>query len=241
MVHLRPILHLFAASSKSGFSTGRRLGALTTKRFATKANLLEGAELRHDYYALRHGQSLANVAGLIQSNPKIACDEYGLSEQGWSQARLAGTDVVSRAPERLVILMSDLKRARETAHAVLEAVTDKGLNAEHYIEKGLRERWFGDWDGTSDDNYNLVWENDKVNANHTIAGVESVNSVMTRATQVVLDWDEKLGSDKAMVICVAHGDVLQILQTAFRGLDGSAHRSLDHLETAQLRRLTGTI
>ena len=36
---------------------------------------------------------------------------------------------------------------------------------------------------------------------------------------------------------VAHGDVLQILQTHFAGVDVSAHRQLDHLPTATLREL----
>jgi hypothetical protein len=37
------------------------------------------------------------------------------------------------------------------------------------------------------------------------------------------------------VILVAHGDVLQILQTAFEGVDPREHRSLPHLPNAELR------
>ena len=40
------------------------------------------------------------------------------------------------------------------------------------------------------------------------------------------------------IICVAHGDVLQILQTAFnKNMNPSQHRSIQHLETATLRPL----
>jgi hypothetical protein len=40
-------------------------------------------------------------------------------------------------------------------------------------------------------------------------------------------------------VLVAHGDVLQILQTGFlRHEDASGHRSLEHLETATIRELT---
>ena len=39
------------------------------------------------------------------------------------------------------------------------------------------------------------------------------------------------------VLLVSHGDCLQILQTAFAGVDVSAHWSLPHLETCELRRL----
>ena len=41
-----------------------------------------------------------------------------------------------------------------------------------------------------------------------------------------------------MVVLVAHGDVLQILQTRFACVDPRTHRSLPHLETAPLRSLS---
>jgi len=41
-----------------------------------------------------------------------------------------------------------------------------------------------------------------------------------------------------VIILVAHGDVLQILQTGFEKMDGSRHRThLPHLETAVPRHL----
>ena len=40
-----------------------------------------------------------------------------------------------------------------------------------------------------------------------------------------------------MVVLVAHGDVLQILQTSFARVDVRQHRSLEHLQTATLREL----
>ena len=40
------------------------------------------------------------------------------------------------------------------------------------------------------------------------------------------------------VLLVAHGDVLQILQTAFTRVDVRTHRSLPHLETATVRELS---
>jgi hypothetical protein len=39
------------------------------------------------------------------------------------------------------------------------------------------------------------------------------------------------------VVLVAHGDVLQILQTAFARVDVTRHRSIEHLPTATLRAL----
>ena len=226
----------------------RSLGALTTKNFMAASDekdnpnkLLRLDSLRHNYFALRHGQSLANVAKLIQSNPSVACKEYGLSEEGFQQAEEAGNDVASSFQSRsewkqIVILTSDLKRALETAQTVESTTKQAGLTVEFHVETRLRERWFGQWDGTSDDNYHEVWRDDKVDADHTKGDVESVNAVTKRATEAVTDWDQRLESP-SMVICVAHGDVLQILQTAFLKRDGKEHRSIQHLETAQLRAL----
>ena len=39
------------------------------------------------------------------------------------------------------------------------------------------------------------------------------------------------------LLLVSHGDALQILQTTFQKEDASRHRSQQHLETAEIRRL----
>ena len=38
-------------------------------------------------------------------------------------------------------------------------------------------------------------------------------------------------------LLVSHGDALQILLTAFAGLDASTHRDIEHLQTAEIRAL----
>jgi probable phosphoglycerate mutase len=212
-------------------------------------NLLEAeVALDHDYFALRHGQSLANVAGLIMSDPSQACAAYGLSETGQQQAMSAADTVrhvyQSESYHCLVLLSSDLLRAKETATVVKEKNSDLvPIHREQVIlETRLRERSFGTWDGTSDENYHKVWQGDALDASNTDGGLESVHQVMRRSTECILEWDRELtklyGRDaRCMVVLAAHGDVLQILQTAFEKMDGRLHRSLPHLATAQLRQL----
>jgi probable phosphoglycerate mutase len=218
---------------------------------AFRNQLEESSSLNNDYFALRHGQSLANVAQIIASNPELACHNYGLSEVGKEQAKMAGATVVelyntqSQHPQKnynyegILLLSSDLLRAKETAEIVAEALQAASIPLYYdnvVIETRLRERGFGAWDGGSDKHYPDVWKDDAMDPTHEIQGVESVLSVMDRATQCIREWDT-LVPNQMMVICVAHGDVLQILQTAFTKLDGSKHRTLEHLETATLRRL----
>lgn len=239
--------------------------------------------LQNDYYALRHGQSLANVAGVIASDPDVACFSYGLSDVGREQAERAATALVGAyreavaaaslsssslpSPAGIAVVTSDLLRARETAQIVADAVLATASSSSSpsscsssspsiplygggvVVDVRLRERRFGKWDGQSDVHYHDVWKDDAADPAHTANGVESVWAVTDRATQCVMEWDKKLapsqppdgegdgGGRRWWVVCVAHGDVLQILQTAFCRMDPALHRSLQHLETATLRPL----
>lgn len=203
-------------------------------------NLLQDRlSLRNTFYALRHGRSLANEAGIIAASPEVACSNYGLSPEGYEQAGKVGEQLLSALEgqsKNITLVSSDLLRAVETAKTVQKSLDDAGCIAELTLDPRLRERGFGTWDGQSDSNYNLVWKNDEVDSSHTTDGVESVDSVTRRATSCVADLDGLYKSDHVFVL-VAHGDVLQILQTAFLKRDGKFHRQVDHLETAQLRLL----
>jgi probable phosphoglycerate mutase len=254
--------------------------------------------LRCRYLALRHGQSEANVRGIIASNPDVACASYGLSPAGIQQAQRAGEDFVRwylgefgssrcrdgdgdddsvddgdegrrtrgrRVVPAVAILTSDLLRARETSELVRDAIVAHNGRVQRegggsgdssgatvipvhtgdvIVETRLRERGFGEWDLTSDANYQRVWDDDAIDSSTSRRSVEPVDSVMRRATAAVAEWDQALpegsgaaDAPPAVVICVAHGDVLQILQTAFQKMDGTLHRTLPHLETATLRPL----
>jgi broad specificity phosphatase PhoE len=268
---------LFAAESMSDPSSSNQGPSAASSSGNNNPNQLfslQAGQLRCRYFALRHGQSQANVEKLIASHPDVACKSYGLSPLGIQQARKAGHDVVEHFAQhfaqpssssssgtrgRVVLLASDLLRAQQTAEIVRDAIVAHNnaqrtsddascipLYRDDVIgETRLRERGFGNWDLTSDDNYQHVWDDDATDSSHTANNVESVDSVMRRVTSAVAEWDDTLSQEnltsydptRTMVICVAHGDVLQILQTAFEKLDGTLHRTLPHLETATLRPL----
>jgi len=215
------------------------------------------ASLRNDFFALRHGQSEANVAGLIASDPAVARHKYGLSATGQQQAQKAAQEIIrtafagsiergggggsSKKYSGIVVISSDLLRAKETAELAVQWI--QNLDDDRLVlhtgglilDTRLRERGFGTWDGTADSNYPRVWKDDALDSSHTVNGVENVDSVMRRATELVVEYDQKL--ENHMIVLTAHGDVLQILQTAFMKLPGTQHRTVEHLETATLRRL----
>ena len=188
--------------------------------------------LRNEYYALRHGWSKANEAGIIVSRIDSGARlEYGLHATGREQASAAGDAFKAIVQTRPVtILSSDFSRTFETAKLVAAAV-----NADVEAEPALRERDFGDFELGPNTAYEAVWEQDAIDATHTAWGVEAASAVLERAAGAVQRVEG--AREGHAVLLVSHGDCLQILQTAFAGVDVSAHRSLPHLETCELRRL----
>jgi broad specificity phosphatase PhoE len=186
--------------------------------------------LANGFSVMRHGQSKANEAGIIVS--RIENDhrgDYGLSELGRQQVLAAARDC--GLPRETVICSSDFSRARQTADIVCACLSAP----EVVIEEALRERCFGDWEGSTTGNYARVWAADEANAGQAADNVEPASAVLDRATALIVDLERRYsGRD---ILLVSHGDTLQILQAGFLRTDPSRHRSLPHLETAQIRRL----
>ena len=194
-------------------------------------HLLDCHHLANRYFAIRHGNSLANQQGIIVSRPENGVSGYGLSETGQSQVleTLARDKYLDSAT---LIVSSDFRRARETAEII-----HRQLNSETPLcfDPRLRERNFGELELGPDDGYARIWEEDEISADNRPAAVESANQVMTRVSDLVRDYESMYSA--VTVLLVSHGDALQILQTAFCKQDAATHRQQAHLETAEIRQL----
>jgi glucosyl-3-phosphoglycerate phosphatase len=194
-------------------------------------NHLDGiSRLANRFTVMRHGQSKANVAEIIVSC--ISNDrrgDYGLTDLGREQALAAGRGC--GLPGNTVVCSSDFARARQTAQIV-----SAYLGApEVVIAEALRERCFGDWEGSATGNYALVWAADETNSARADHDVEPVAAVLDRTTGFIADLERRYsGRD---ILLVSHGDPLQILQAGFLRMDPSRHRSLPPLEPGQVRQL----
>ena len=194
-------------------------------------NHLSGLDrLANRFSVMRHGQSKANVAGLIVS--RVEQDrrgDYGLSELGRKQALAAALDC--GLPGDTVICSSDFSRARQTAQIVAAQLGA----AEVAIAQALRERSFGDWEGSATENYERVWAADATDPDHADGNVEPVAAVLDRTSALVVELERRYsGRD---ILLVSHGDPLQILQAGFLRIAPSRHRSLPALGTAEIRPL----
>lgn len=189
--------------------------------------------MNNKYYILRHGNSLANKEGLIISNLELGIKEYGLSDKGQIDIETSVTDLINSGAlkEPVEIISSPFKRTKESA---LIAAKLLGIKSISYTED-LRERFFGEFDKTSKENYKRVWDLDIKNPNHKTFGVESVNEVLSRAMSVI-NRCEKNYLNK-IILLVTHGDTSQILECGFKKIDAKLHRSLKTVEQGEYRLL----
>jgi len=187
-------------------------------------------------FLLRHGRSLANERRLIASSLASAGDAFGLVPIGRGQvresvakARAAG---VLNAP--ILLVSSPLLRARESADVVAEL-----FGVTPTIDPRLSERGFGDFELESDDRYERVWIEDRLDATHRSWGVESVTDVLSRVGPVV---DEYFSHERAStVILCTHGDVASVLICSSLSAPLEEHREVGALDTGSLRELTGPV
>jgi probable phosphoglycerate mutase len=194
-------------------------------------HLLPLDHLANRYFAMRHGQSLANLEKIIVSHPQNGIDDYGLNEQGIIQVR-ESVQSDPRLGSHLLIVSSDFKRARQSAEIAHELL---GCTNPLCLDERLRERNFGEWELTPDSAYPMVWARDEIDPDNVDKGVESPNQVMQRVSALVYEFEQTHSG--ATILMVSHGDALQILQTAFSKQDASNHRRQQHLQTAEIRRL----
>lgn len=181
--------------------------------------------LRNSYLLMRHGESQANVAGLIVSTPEQGCDNYGLSPEGRRQITRSLDQY--QGPVVSKVLCSDFLRTRQTAAQVCEYWS----MADPQREVRLRERHFGDLESEGDSLYARVWEQDQ-QQHPSDWQVETPEAVQARARELIMDLEQQYHQE--VILLVSHGDLLQILRTAFSGCEAYEHRSLSHHQTAQI-------
>ncbi len=191
---------------------------------------LDAALLKNKYYAFRHGESQANVEGIIVSNPSIGTAKYGLSKEGRRQVEESAARL-SAAVSDAVIVASDFLRTVETADIVRRVFGAESVR----LDPRMRERQFGQWDGACYTHYSDTWKKDAVDPDQMIDGVESANAVRRRMVDAVLSLEADF-YDRDIVL-VSHGDPLRLLQTAFEGMDVALNRTVPYYKTAGWRLL----
>jgi len=192
------------------------------------------SHLKNRYYIIRHGRSKANVDEIILSDPDIGTKDYGLVEEGRQQVKHSVFEAKNKGilDSATIIVSSDFTRTKETAE-----IAKQILHVDRIIlTPKLRERYFGNWEKQHNRHYEDVWNDDLFDPNHKNNEVESTAEVLDRTTNLINNLEEQFLGKK--ILLVSHGDALQILQTGFEKVDSSKHRSLPHLNVAEIRELS---
>jgi len=180
--------------------------------------------------AIRHGETAWNVDTRIQGHLDISLNATGR----WQAERLA---CALEEKSISAIYASDLARAWETAQYVGQA---QGLQV--IKETGLRERHFGDFEGKTFAEIELLlpeqsmlWR--KRDPHFYPAGGESLVALRTRVLQAV----ERLAAAHpgGQIALVGHGGVMDVLYRAATRLDIQAPRTWA-LGNAAINRLLWT-
>jgi len=183
---------------------------------------------RNSYLLMRHGESDANVSGVIVSDPKIGCERFGLTDRGSKQIIASVKGFTGEAITQIVC--SDFLRTLQTAQLVANT-----LNLpQPEQEAGLRERFFGKWEGMSAEHYENIWQRDEMDK-HSDDGVERPQEVAQRGLMVLERLEQQYQGE--VILLVSHGDMLQILSTSIAGISPHKHRSLPHHQTGEIKYL----
>lgn len=186
------------------------------------------------FFLLRHGQSEANVRRLIASRPAAAERGFGLTSIGREQVRasLKAARESGVLPATCMVVSSPLLRAFESAQIAAEM-----LDATVTIDARLAERGFGDLELTSDERYEDVWSQDRLDPTHEQWGVESAMSILSRVSSLVRELHESSAAG-TFLLCT-HGDVASVLLCAASGQGLSQHRDVGAMGNGEIRRLVG--
>lgn len=178
--------------------------------------------LKNRYFAIRHGESKANLSFTVCGDPKIGIDNYGLTPNGRRQVRESVTRFRGLNPD-VLIYSSDFLRTKQSSKIIAETLRI----AQQYIvlEPGLRERFFGEYEGLAGFDYEDVYNQEK----------ETIESVLYRTSQVIADLEDLY--DRKRMVLVSHADPIMILQTAFLGIDPYRYRQLPCIGNSEIREL----
>lgn len=151
----------------------------------------------------RHGQTTWNVEHRFQGQTDIPLDETGEAQAEYTAKRLA-----TLRPN--VIFASDLSRAQQTA-AALNALTGLPVT----LDKDLRERFGGDWEGLSDEEIRERYPAERAtwnppNGEPTLVVADRVAVALARIADTLADGQ--------LAVAVGHGAALRLGMERILGL-----------------------
>ncbi|WP_139999548.1 histidine phosphatase family protein [Paenibacillus paridis] len=164
---------------------------------------------------VRHGKTDWNAEGKIQGQTDIPLNEEGIKQAIALAERLSGEARIWDA-----VVSSDLKRAYRTAAIIAEKLNLPLLDA----DPRLRERYFGEVEGTKEQERHERWGKEW---RDVAKGVEPNEAVRARALNALKQWQQE--SPERNLLVVSHGSFLaQMLAELCTELDDQHLHNLSY-------------
>ena len=187
------------------------------------------------YFAMRHGESEANILGVAVGDPRRGVAGFGLTKTGRQQVIAAATAFKERYSPSVhdtEIVASDFLRTRETAELLAERL---GRSVPVRLSGRLRERSFGALEGMAHKDMAVLLEREGLARLIERYGCEPAASVQSRVVSVIRELEHK-HRGKTLIL-VSHADPIQFLMAAFAGLAMSDQERIVPLNCAEVAAL----
>lgn len=166
---------------------------------------------------VRHGQSEWNLKNLF-----TGWKDPGLTEQGVTEAKTAGTRLKARGIGFDISFTSVLSRAQKTNDLILDGIGQSGL--ETIRDQALNERDYGDLSGLNKDDAREKWGEEQVHVwrrSYDVAppGGESLKDTVARVLPYYCQAILPRVMRGERVLVAAHGNSLRALIMVLDGLD----------------------
>lgn len=154
-------------------------------------------------YVIRHGQTEWNVLKKMQGSADIPLNEKGIEQAQKTKSNLENVTFD-------VIICSPLIRAKQTAEIINK---EKNLNI--IFDDRLRERDYGEFEGTSKNsfNYNDFWAYDK---NIRYEKAENVQEFFYRVYDFLNEIKNKYSDKNVLIVC--HAGVTKAIECYANGM-----------------------
>lgn len=148
---------------------------------------------------VRHGETDWNAGGILQGQTDIPLNANGLKQAAALAERLKGEEKIWDA-----VISSDLSRARTTAEIIAKRLDIPMLAP----DIRLRERYFGEVEGTTEAQREEKWGSDWRNLN---LGAETDEEMRARGLEAISSLMEQ--ERERNILVVSHGSfIAQLLQ-----------------------------
>lgn len=180
-------------------------------------------------YMVRHGETECNVNQVYYGSLDVS-----ITENGRHQAEAVGDMLRNVIFDQVVV--SGLRRTRQTAEAILSRQTERSLKPEFCSVPAFNEMNFGAWEGLHYTQVREMYTEDyKAMAEDWLRCPPTGGETFLNFSQRVLSGWDKLIRDKAFkeagnILFVGHSGPMQCLMCRLLGMDAS---NIWHLEIQQ--------